>query len=416
MELKVKNIGRVEKADIQLQGITIVAGENGTGKSTLSKSLYAILEMFYHQQQRAENQRRRSENTLIRNWICHGRRPIMLSVSRVREILYQTKDEPAKFADEIWNFGQQMEYGHNDSANSSYDKMKAEAQEFLKAYNDILDKPLDYYVKYASQLILDDVFKKQINCLKGNETGFIEILTDDGTERICVVDNKLKDMTNTLFESASVKPIYITTADLMGNVNATVQTRFLPNTQLTRFLKIEREQNDLTAEEYQKLEEQKQIFEQIFNQVLEGEIYTDDNQLAYRDNWCEEKIDLQNVASGMKIFLILKRLIHNGVFLNRICLIIDEPETNLHPEWQLVLAHLLVLMNQKLQTYIYINSHSPYFVRGMEYYANEYHALDICSFNMMHKQEQTGLFNCEEVTHRLGAIYDKLAEPFNKIM
>lgn len=416
MELKVKNIGRVEKADIQLQGITIVAGENVTGKSTLSKSLYAILEMFYNQQQRAEMQRRRSENILIRNWFYHGRMPIRLSVSQLREILYQTKDDVSEFVDEIWKFRQYADYDYHDNLDSSYDKIKAEAQEFLKAYNDILDKPLGYYVKYASQLILDDVFKKQINCLKGNETGFIEIMTDDGTERISVVDNKLIDMTNTLFESASVKPIYITTADLMGNVNDTIQTRFLPNTQLTQFLKIEREQNGLTAEEYQKLEEQKQIFEQIFNQVLEGEIYTDDNQLAYRDNWCEEKIDLQNVASGMKIFLILKRLIHNGVFLNRICLIIDEPETNLHPEWQLVLAHLLVLMNQNLQTYIYINSHSPYFVRGMEYYANEHHALDICSFNLMHKQEQTGLFSCEEVTHRLGAIYDKLAEPFNKIM
>lgn len=416
MELKVKNIGRVEKADIHLQGITIVAGENGTGKSTLSKSLYAILEMFYNQQQRAETQRRRSENALIRNWIYHGRKPIMLNVSQVREILYRTKDDVSKFTDEIWNFRQKMDYGHNDSSESSYDKMKTEAQEFLKAYNDILNKPLDYYVKYASQLILDDVFKKQINCLKCNGTGIIEILTDGGNTKISVSDNKLTDMSDILFESDSIKPIYITTADLMGNVNETMQTRFLPNTQLTQFLKFEYEQSGLTAEEYQKLEEQKQTFEQIFNQVLEGEIYTDDNQLAYRDNWCNEKIDLQNVASGMKIFLILKRLIHNGVFLNRICLIIDEPETNLHPEWQLVLAHLLVLMNQKLQTYIYINSYSPYFVRGMEYYANEHHALDICNFNLMHKQEQTGLFSCEEVTHRLGAIYDKLAEPFNKIM
>ena len=35
----------VEKADITIQGITVVAGANGTGKSTIRKSLYAILEM-----------------------------------------------------------------------------------------------------------------------------------------------------------------------------------------------------------------------------------------------------------------------------------------------------------------------------------------------------------------------------------
>ena len=41
MKIKVKNIGRVAEADIEINGIAVIAGENGTGKSTVGKALYA---------------------------------------------------------------------------------------------------------------------------------------------------------------------------------------------------------------------------------------------------------------------------------------------------------------------------------------------------------------------------------------
>lgn len=40
---KIKNIGAIELADIDIDGITIIAGENNVGKSTVGKALYAFL-------------------------------------------------------------------------------------------------------------------------------------------------------------------------------------------------------------------------------------------------------------------------------------------------------------------------------------------------------------------------------------
>ncbi len=40
MELKLKNIGMIKEANIKIDGLTVIAGENDTGKSTLGKSLY----------------------------------------------------------------------------------------------------------------------------------------------------------------------------------------------------------------------------------------------------------------------------------------------------------------------------------------------------------------------------------------
>ena len=46
MELKIRNVGKIDSADIEIKGITIIAGLNGTGKSTVSRSLFAMFHSF----------------------------------------------------------------------------------------------------------------------------------------------------------------------------------------------------------------------------------------------------------------------------------------------------------------------------------------------------------------------------------
>lgn len=43
MELRLKNIGMIEDACVKLNGLTVLAGENDTGKSTLGKALFALI-------------------------------------------------------------------------------------------------------------------------------------------------------------------------------------------------------------------------------------------------------------------------------------------------------------------------------------------------------------------------------------
>jgi len=43
MELQLKNIGMIKEANVKIDGLTVIAGENDTGKSTLGKSLYSLI-------------------------------------------------------------------------------------------------------------------------------------------------------------------------------------------------------------------------------------------------------------------------------------------------------------------------------------------------------------------------------------
>ena len=57
MKLSLKNIGMIKNADIKLNGITVIAGKNGTGKSTIGKTLFTIFNSFSHYEDEIKNAR-----------------------------------------------------------------------------------------------------------------------------------------------------------------------------------------------------------------------------------------------------------------------------------------------------------------------------------------------------------------------
>lgn len=58
MRLRVKNVGILGDSEIEIAGITVVAGENNTGKSTFGKALYSVFGVLSHLDRRVEQVRR----------------------------------------------------------------------------------------------------------------------------------------------------------------------------------------------------------------------------------------------------------------------------------------------------------------------------------------------------------------------
>ena len=63
MKIELKNIGKIRSASVDLDGITVIAGENNTGKSTVSKALYSSYKTLYD----AHTQIREERLSSIRN-------------------------------------------------------------------------------------------------------------------------------------------------------------------------------------------------------------------------------------------------------------------------------------------------------------------------------------------------------------
>ena len=53
MKLKCRNIGKLSSAEVDINTITLIAGLNSTGKSTVGKLLYCIFNSFYNFEEEA---------------------------------------------------------------------------------------------------------------------------------------------------------------------------------------------------------------------------------------------------------------------------------------------------------------------------------------------------------------------------
>ena len=47
MKLHIENLAKIGVADINLDGITVIVGDNNTGKSTIGKALWAMFDVFF---------------------------------------------------------------------------------------------------------------------------------------------------------------------------------------------------------------------------------------------------------------------------------------------------------------------------------------------------------------------------------
>lgn len=49
MYIKLQNVGAIKEATVDLTGLSVIAGKNGTGKSTIGKTVYTVIKSVQEQ-------------------------------------------------------------------------------------------------------------------------------------------------------------------------------------------------------------------------------------------------------------------------------------------------------------------------------------------------------------------------------
>lgn len=118
-------------------------------------------------------------------------------------------------------------------------------------------------------------------------------------------------------------------------------------------------------------------------------------------------------SAGIKQIGIIKILLENGSLGENSFLIIDEPESNLHPDWQIKFAEILVLLSKELNVHLYLNSYSPIFIEAVSLYSQYYDLIDETNFYLTKKQEN-GKFDFVKINpQNMGEIYENLTNPYD---
>jgi hypothetical protein len=181
-----------------------------------------------------------------------------------------------------------------------------------------------------------------------------------------------------------------------------------------RMLHTKRYDPRLSFEDDRDIRKAQDVLNRIGN-ILQGKLIETDESIKFAEDDIPEPIDLKNLASGAKSIAMVVKAIENGAIREGDLFIIDEPESNLHPEWQVRFAELLTLLLKELSIKVLINTHSPYFLKAIEMFSKKYNVSERAHYYFMENVSSCGSVG-REITSDLTVAYESLYTPLAKLM
>ena len=84
------------------------------------------------------------------------------------------------------------------------------------------------------------------------------------------------------------------------------------------------------------------------------------------------RLSVNNLATGSKMFFIIKKLLINGLLNDGTMLVLDEPESHLHPDWINKFAEMLVVLVKNINVNVVLTTHSPNLLLALSVYTKQY--------------------------------------------
>ncbi len=416
MKLSLKNIGKIKEATVEINGITVIAGENNTGKSTVGKTLYSVFNSFYD----IENQIRKERIQNVVNLLdmmyrnSTNRLTIRVDTEDIAENIIDNIDRYLADTEALKNeiLGPVLQYDENFEKYLENENIN----EAVKRIVEILSVSSDDIFKTVLNKKLDSEFNGQINNIFSEAAGEIKLQIKDCIVSINVLKNIVSEIENRV--DLKTEAIYIDDPFVLD------EARIMPYIMM-RFKNYSDHRNHLQSKLFISKNEPNVINEIIatnkldkiydkINLICSGDVVSNRRTgFGYRRINTEKVLDIRNLSSGLKTFVILKTLLINGTLEFNGTIILDEPEIHLHPEWQLLFAELIVLIQKEFGMHVLLNTHSPYFLNAVEVYAAKYEIADKCKYYLATVKEDYSFI--EDVSENIEAIYSKLARPLQDL-
>ncbi|MBD5155294.1 MAG: AAA family ATPase [Oscillibacter sp.] len=420
MQIKLDNIGIIRDSTLKLDGLTVITGKNNSGKTTVGKTLYSMLEAVSDLKWKAktdqnmyiEKQLGLVENALTEKFSYGSSDELKKALSSYPALYDILNDEVVdlleddledythKLAQELQSVDSALlrpferirpffQYTFSDLLASSelpdFDTRRTTALAILDRMFSALesDRDLIDYARESINQTLRIEFSGQIQPVRTPGVTSSVTLSEDRAEgpvyfQFSVFNDSVVNDGTPVFWGAPFKRVYmIDDPFILDHPLGKTPSRNTARRELDAILnptriqshnyrlqQVLRSSGTVNVFEQTLLDDSlKPVREQI-NHIVPGTF-----EFSSEGDYCVQhgtKIRISNLATGSKVFSIIKLLLEKGLLDSDTMLILDEPEAHLHPQWQNVFAEVIVLLVKELHVNVLLTTHSPNFMLALD--------------------------------------------------
>ncbi len=443
MLLTIKNIGLIDNASIRLDGLTVIGGENDMGKSTAGKLMFAITKALSSYNNDFKILQEENIKDLAEN--------IYLKIqSDAKNPEFKDKFAPYNFLDIL------KDYRRFLTSQEDLDKLFPKIKDFVR-YEAILPDTIFASVisnlnKIKDEIIRDEnkneLFRQTLSRILNSEFYF-ELSPNKEPSFITISDNSItlieveiqnNEITKTKLNYSLFKfqdttfletPLVLQFSELINYANTLSEV--LSEDKYTKLNNLNRPTVPLHTKDLMNKLEKATTFRSVSKPQVGGEkileLHNDISEIINgnyeydrqtrnfifkRENGKTLEIKSLNTASGIKSFGIIQLLLQAGFIDERTLLIIDEPETRLHPKWQVEYAKLLIEL-VKNDFNILLTSHSPYMIQALRVFSENEKVHEKTAFYLADKNSK-GKVEFENVSSDIKDLFKKLVDPLSQLV
>ena len=404
MKLTIKNFARIKEAEINIDGITIIAGENNTGKTTVGKVLFScfnslnfIKKNILYEKRKSINEKLLDLHNSLHKFIDNNKE-IELSyyIGKISLTLHNEIDKNSVYNILLFNLENLI-----DLKNENIIKLIEQTAKKIEEYINIPDEKIS---NETTEEYFNEMFNNQINSRIEKDT-IVEI-------NILDLYFKFKDdkCIETNLNYHYNKNIYFIDNPFIFDRNDYSYSLSISESHLINNILYSEKPN--TLDKILAEDKLKNIYDKLSNAV-KGKIVERDEEFYLEEDFFYEPISVHNLSAGLKSFAIIKMLLERNALKEDDILILDEPEIHLHPKWQLLYAEIIVLLQKEFNIYILITTHSPYFLEAIEMYSKLHGMQEKTNYYLADIENKYSVFKL--VNDSIEDIYNIMAQPIEKL-